>query len=166
VRAIADLVAGCFRGWKIGGPEIAPQWRPGRLREGWAAAYQYQWWVLPRGAELIGGFEVQGVHGQFLYIKPEEHLVIVTTSAWLENWNSQLEDEFYYIFRRLQDETSLISSAESEGLNRRRAVKTLLTLKAPYASLLPPLAKHFGASEALTEAVAAREYRSRSADRR
>lgn len=74
-----------------------PQVDFGHLHAGWSAGYQYQWWVLPRGEAMIGGFEAQGVHGQFIYVKPEEHLVIVTTSAWLDNWNDMLEDEFYYI---------------------------------------------------------------------
>ena len=75
-----------------------PQVDFGQLHQGWAVGYQYQWWVLPRGEAMIGGFEAQGIYGQFLYVKPQEDLVIVTTSAWPESWDDLLEDELHYIF--------------------------------------------------------------------
>ncbi len=37
-------------------------------------------------------FMAQGVNGQFLYVDPDEQLVIVITSAWREWWSGILEN--------------------------------------------------------------------------
>jgi CubicO group peptidase (beta-lactamase class C family) len=75
-----------------------PQVMPGKLHEGWTLGYQYQWWVFPEGPDSIGGFTAQGINGQFLYVNPEEKLVIVATNAWRAFWDDDLESEIYEIF--------------------------------------------------------------------
>jgi CubicO group peptidase (beta-lactamase class C family) len=75
-----------------------PQVMPGKLHEGWTLGYQYQWWVFPEGADSLGGFTAQGINGQFLYVNPEERLVIVATNAWRMFWDDDLESEQYDIF--------------------------------------------------------------------
>jgi len=55
---------------------------PGHLHPGWDVGYQYQWWIMPPDQDWLHGFEAQGVNGQFIYVNPEEQLVIVVTSAW------------------------------------------------------------------------------------
>jgi len=76
-----------------------PQVLPGKLHEGWTLGYQYQWWVFPgTGKDAIGGFTAQGINGQFLYVDPEENLVIVATNAWPKFWDDDLESEIYDIF--------------------------------------------------------------------
>jgi CubicO group peptidase (beta-lactamase class C family) len=75
-----------------------PQVMPGKLHEGWTLGYQYQWWVFPEGADSLGGFTAQGINGQFLYVNPEEKLVIVATNAWRKYWDDDLESELYDIF--------------------------------------------------------------------
>ncbi len=63
-----------------------PQVQPGRLSRGYGIGYQYHWWTLP------DAFMAQGVNGQFLYVDPDEQLVIVITSAWREWWSGILEN--------------------------------------------------------------------------
>ena len=75
-----------------------PQVMPGKLHEGWTLGYQYQWWVFPAGPDSLGGFTAQGINGQFLYVNPEEKLVIVATNAWRKFWDDDLEVELYHIF--------------------------------------------------------------------
>jgi CubicO group peptidase (beta-lactamase class C family) len=75
-----------------------PQVMPGKLHEGWTLGYQYQWWVFPEGRDSLGGFTAQGINGQFLYVNPEEKLVIVATNAWRKFWDDDLESEIYDIF--------------------------------------------------------------------
>jgi CubicO group peptidase (beta-lactamase class C family) len=55
---------------------------PGHLHPGWDVGYQYQWWIMPPDQDWLHGFEAQGVNGQFIYVNPEEQLVMVVTSAW------------------------------------------------------------------------------------
>jgi CubicO group peptidase (beta-lactamase class C family) len=75
-----------------------PQVMPGKLHEGWTLGYQYQWWVFPDGPDSLGGFTAQGINGQFLYVNPEEKLVIVATNVWHDFWDDDLEVELYDIF--------------------------------------------------------------------
>jgi CubicO group peptidase (beta-lactamase class C family) len=76
-----------------------PQVMPGKLHEGWTLGYQYQWWVFPDGGpDALGGFTAQGINGQFLYVDPQEKLVIVATNAWDKFWDDDLESEIYDIF--------------------------------------------------------------------
>jgi CubicO group peptidase (beta-lactamase class C family) len=75
-----------------------PQVMPGKLHEGWTLGYQYQWWVFPDGPDSLGGFTAQGINGQFLYVNPQEKLVIVATNVWHDFWDDDLEVELYDIF--------------------------------------------------------------------
>jgi CubicO group peptidase (beta-lactamase class C family) len=76
-----------------------PQVMPGHLHEGWTLGYQYQWWVFPdAGDGAPSGFTAQGINGQFLYVNPKEHLVIVATNAWDRFWDDDLESEIYDVF--------------------------------------------------------------------
>jgi len=44
--------------------------------------YGYMWWIPPQANPIHGGaFEAQGIFGQYLYVNPREHLVIVVLSA-------------------------------------------------------------------------------------
>jgi len=62
----------------------------GNLYDGYPLGYGYQWWLFPKG-----DFEAQGVFGQFIYVSPEEELVIVKLSGWEEAWINDLEQETY-----------------------------------------------------------------------
>jgi CubicO group peptidase (beta-lactamase class C family) len=54
----------------------SPHLEPANTGEGWG--YQYQWWVPP---EPDGEFLACGVFGQYIYVYPNQDLVIVKTSA-------------------------------------------------------------------------------------
>jgi CubicO group peptidase (beta-lactamase class C family) len=44
--------------------------------------YGYMWWIPPQTEPVhVGAFEAEGIFGQFLYINPREHVVIVVLSA-------------------------------------------------------------------------------------
>jgi CubicO group peptidase (beta-lactamase class C family) len=75
-----------------------PQVQPGKLYPGYPLGYQYQWWVLPTGPDEIGGFEAQGIYGQFLYVNPTEQVVIVVASVWPKPLDDGLEFETYAVF--------------------------------------------------------------------
>jgi CubicO group peptidase (beta-lactamase class C family) len=79
-----------------------PQVQLGKLYPGYSLGYQYQWWVLPSGAGDLGGFEAQGIYGQFLYVNPAQDLVIVVTSVWRKAWDEGLEQETYAVFRAFE----------------------------------------------------------------
>lgn len=71
---------------------------PGRLYQDYALGYQYQWWTFP-GPD--GAFTAQGVHGQFLYVNPAAHIVIVMMAAWPGFWDDALEMQTYAVFDAL-----------------------------------------------------------------
>ena len=76
----------------------SPQVQPRKLYHGYPLGYQYQWWVLPAATGKLRGFEAQGIYGQFLYVNPAEHVVIVVTSVWPKPWDDALEFETYAVF--------------------------------------------------------------------
>jgi CubicO group peptidase (beta-lactamase class C family) len=44
--------------------------------------YGYMWWIPPQSVPMhAGAFEAAGIFGQYMYINPREHLVIVVLSA-------------------------------------------------------------------------------------
>lgn len=44
--------------------------------------YGYMWWIPPQSTPIhAGAFEAVGIFGQYMYINPREHLVIVVLSA-------------------------------------------------------------------------------------
>ena len=46
--------------------------------------YGYQWWLCPRDSDqhgLAGDFMAIGIYNQFLYVSPEDGIVIVKNSA-------------------------------------------------------------------------------------
>ncbi len=69
----------------------------GALYEGTPLGYGYQWWTF-----ADGGFEAQGIHGQFVYVNPSENLVIAMTSAWKQAWVLEREYEFYAIIQAIR----------------------------------------------------------------
>jgi CubicO group peptidase (beta-lactamase class C family) len=42
--------------------------------------------VLPHHAPHSGAFQAEGIFGQYIYINPDAHTVIVIWSAWPEAW--------------------------------------------------------------------------------
>jgi CubicO group peptidase (beta-lactamase class C family) len=72
-----------------------PQVQPGKLYAGYQMGYQYFWWTFPGEQHAFTG---QGINGQFLYVNPVEHLVIVVTSVWRVSWSDDLEAQTYAIF--------------------------------------------------------------------
>ena len=84
-------------GWVIESTRPShPQVDYGALYEGMTLGYQYQWWSFPDGS-----FEAQGIHGQFIYVNPENRLVVVVMSAWPEAWILSHEFEFYALLSAL-----------------------------------------------------------------
>jgi CubicO group peptidase (beta-lactamase class C family) len=67
---------------------------PGHMAPGYPLGYGYQWWLMPKD----GAFTGHGAYGQFLYVNPGEHLVIVLTSAWPGYWDYGLEAQAYGLF--------------------------------------------------------------------
>ena len=65
----------------------------GNLYEGYPFGYGYQWWLLPSGH-----FEAQGIYGQFVYVAPDDNVVIVKLSYWPEPWVEEMEFESYAFF--------------------------------------------------------------------
>jgi CubicO group peptidase (beta-lactamase class C family) len=64
----------------------SPQIGFGKLEPGDPTGYGYQWWVLPHQAPYSGAFMAEGIFGQYIYIDPAAHLVIVVWSAWPGAW--------------------------------------------------------------------------------
>jgi CubicO group peptidase (beta-lactamase class C family) len=77
-----------------------PQVQPGRLYPGYQMGYQYFWWTFPGEDHAFTG---QGINGQFLYVNPKEHLVIVMTNVWRDSWDDKLEAHTYAIFDAFAD---------------------------------------------------------------
>jgi CubicO group peptidase (beta-lactamase class C family) len=65
----------------------------GNLYEGYSFGYGYQWWLFPNGR-----FEAQGIYGQFVYVAPQDDVVIVKLSYWPEPWVDEMELESYAFF--------------------------------------------------------------------
>ncbi|GIL39128.1 serine hydrolase domain-containing protein [Roseiterribacter gracilis] len=75
---------------------------PEPARPNGTMGYQYQWWTLPNSDD----FTAKGVNGQFVYIAPREHIVIVKTSHWPVAWDRGLEAETLAGFRAMIAELS------------------------------------------------------------
>lgn len=60
--------------------------QPGQIDKDWG--YQYQWWI-PKGS--TGDFSAIGIWGQFIYVNPENNVVIVKTSADKDFKNHEYE---------------------------------------------------------------------------
>jgi CubicO group peptidase (beta-lactamase class C family) len=67
----------------------------GKLADGYALGYGYQWWCLPGEHHRFTG---QGVYGQLLMVDPVLDLVVVKTSAWPVAWDPAKEAESYAFF--------------------------------------------------------------------
>jgi len=65
----------------------------GNLYEGYPLGYGYQWWLFPNGR-----FEAEGIYGQFVYVAPQDDIVIVKLSYWPEPWVDEMEFESYAFF--------------------------------------------------------------------
>lgn len=65
----------------------------GNLYDGYPLGYGYQWWLFPNGR-----FEAEGIYGQFVYIAPQDDVVIIKLSYWPEPWVDELEFESYAFF--------------------------------------------------------------------
>ena len=70
----------------------------GKLYDGYPLGYGYQWWLFDNGR-----FEAVGVYGQFVYVAPEENVVIVKLSYWPEAWVEEMEYETYAFFDAVVD---------------------------------------------------------------
>ena len=79
-------------GWRdlAGRPDTALT-APGQLYPGYPLGYGYHWWSLPSSS----AFTAQGIFGQFLYLDPQEDLVGVVWSAWLNATDGDAELETY-----------------------------------------------------------------------
>ncbi len=64
----------------------SPQVGFGKLEPGDPTGYGYLWWVLPHQAPHSGAFQAEGIFGQYIYINPNAHTVVVIWSAWPEAW--------------------------------------------------------------------------------
>jgi len=62
--------------------------------------YGYMWWIPPQTVPAhLGAFEAVGIFGQFMYINPREHLVIVVLSARskpAETGRLELDDDAFF----------------------------------------------------------------------
>ena len=62
--------------------------------------YGYMWWIPPQTEPVhVGAFEAVGIFGQFMYINPREHLVIVVLSARSkpsETGRLELDDDAFF----------------------------------------------------------------------
>lgn len=68
----------------------------------WPIGYGYQWWIPERPD---GAFMAIGVFNEFIYVYPEEHLVIAKTSAFRRYTTEDLESELAHVdfFRAVAD---------------------------------------------------------------
>ena len=90
---------------RIDGRAIVP---PGWFREAGAARriggqpvdYGFMWWIPPQDEPIhAGAFEAIGIFGQFMYVNPREHLVIVVLSARskpAETARLELDDDAFF----------------------------------------------------------------------
>jgi CubicO group peptidase (beta-lactamase class C family) len=72
----------------------------GKLLPDYPLGYGYQWWCLPGPHHR---FTALGIHGQFVLVDPEEHLVIVKLSSWKRPWEDDKEAETYAFFSAVAD---------------------------------------------------------------
>lgn len=55
---------------------------PHQLTNGQTIEYGYLWWTADAPSDVRdGAFTAEGIHGQFLYVNPARHLVIVIWQA-------------------------------------------------------------------------------------
>jgi CubicO group peptidase (beta-lactamase class C family) len=72
----------------------------GKLSPNDGLGYGYQWWCLPGPHHR---FAAEGIHGQFVLVDPEEHLVVVKLSSWKHAWEDDKEAETYAFFAAIAD---------------------------------------------------------------
>jgi CubicO group peptidase (beta-lactamase class C family) len=79
-----------LNGGRVGGEDILPTgWlqeagAPQRLKNGTKVDYGYFWWPAiptPNVPDPQGAFMAQGIFGQYVYLNPKEHVVVVVWSA-------------------------------------------------------------------------------------
>jgi CubicO group peptidase (beta-lactamase class C family) len=79
-----------LNGGRVGGEEILPAgWTqdagsPQRLKNGKKLDYGFFWWPAtptPETPDPQGAFLAEGIFGQYLYLNPQQHIVIVVWSA-------------------------------------------------------------------------------------
>jgi CubicO group peptidase (beta-lactamase class C family) len=63
--------------------------------------YANQWWTL--GSACFDAFAALGVHGQYLFIDPSAHVVIVKCSAWPTQDDPRRDHETITALRRIAD---------------------------------------------------------------
>jgi hypothetical protein len=67
---------------------------------GKAVAYGYMWWIPSQTDPVhVGAFQAQGIFGQYIYVNPREHLVIVVLSARSKPAHAarfELDDEAFF----------------------------------------------------------------------
>ena len=76
----------------------SPQVGFGKLEPNDPTGYGYLWWVLPHRAPHSGAFMAEGIFGQYIYINPAAHLVIVQWSAWPSAWVDANDEESVAFF--------------------------------------------------------------------
>ena len=93
-------------GWRNEAGRPGPVTGYGKLDQGppyedYALGYGYQWWALPPGT---GGapagnptFSAIGIFGQYIYINPDENVVVAMWSAWSEADDPVTEAEFFSV---------------------------------------------------------------------
>lgn len=75
--------------------------KPGANNDGYnAIGYGYQWWV-PEGDQ--GEFMAIGVYGQFLYVNPEQNVIIVKVNADPDFMAEHYELKHVEFFRAIAD---------------------------------------------------------------
>jgi CubicO group peptidase (beta-lactamase class C family) len=67
--------------------------------------YANQWWTL--GGACFDAFTAVGVHGQYLYVDPSAHVVIVKCSAWPTQDDPDRDLETITALRRIADHYAL-----------------------------------------------------------
>jgi CubicO group peptidase (beta-lactamase class C family) len=104
-----DGVAGAERilpeGWvaEASHPRIdSPHSDYGKIEQGWPLGYGYQWWSFPKGRSALknhdGAFTGIGIFGQFLYINPQERVIIVHWGCWPDPWIAGHERALFALF--------------------------------------------------------------------
>jgi len=100
-------------GGRVAGKLIVPaNWfaEAGKSRSigGRTLDYGYMWWIPPQTDTIhAGAFEAEGIFGQYLYVNPREHLVIVVLSARSKPEPTlQLDDDAFFaaVARALQSQ--------------------------------------------------------------
>lgn len=107
---------------------VADATRPGSLRDGTPIDYGYMWWTATTPEDRRDrAFTAQGIHGQYLYVNPAAHVVIVVWSAQPQPTGGAVLDEealFRAVVRELRGETGYgARSTRSETVRGTRGVK-------------------------------------------